>query len=253
MTWKFLNTGFNSGRWNMMLDERLAHQLNNGVGCSILRVYGWSPHAISIGYHQSEDGFDRQKLASAGIDLVRRITGGRAILHANELTYSVVTSIGERSLRETYRMINEGLRGALALMGIRAVLSEGSVGTVTPASLAVPCFSTSAKHELQVDGRKIVGSAQRRIGSVVLQHGSMLLGPEHRRIAEFLILEDCGETGQQLIEDTLSTHTTDATSVLGRTVSFDEAADCVRRGFAESLHIEFEGELLAIGERLFAA
>lgn len=90
MTWRFLNTGFRRGKFNMEFDEYLAGRLLEGKGSPTLRVFGWSPYAVSLGYHQSEDEIDLQRCAEEGIDVVRRPTGGRAILHAHEVTYSVV-------------------------------------------------------------------------------------------------------------------------------------------------------------------
>src|SRR5712671_3314759 len=106
MKWTFLDTGFRSAAFNMDTDVRLAEALRDGTGLPTLRVYGWEPHAISLGAHQRYEDFDARRLASAHVDIVRRPTGGRAILHAHELTYSVVTEMNGRSLRELYGFIN---------------------------------------------------------------------------------------------------------------------------------------------------
>lgn len=239
MKWSFLNSGFHSGVYNMELDAHLASRLQQGAILTTLRVYGWNPPAISIGYHQEFDDFDAKKLNEAGIDIVRRPTGGRAILHAHELTYSVVVNVNGKGLREIYRSINEGLLCGLNLLGIKAHLTEteDDLQTAYKHPSAVPCFATSAKCEIHAGGRKIVGSAQRRFGDVVLQHGSFLLGPQHNRIAEFLSTRL--QTTSDLIEDHLQSRAVDAESILRRRVTFEEAAANIKSGFEEALGISF--------------
>src|SRR5258707_15793715 len=120
---QFLNTGFNSASFNMDFDTALAMQFDPSGSDTILRVYGWKPYAISIGVHQAMEDFDRERLTAEGIDIVRRPTGGRAILHAHELTYSVVMNAGDRGVRYAYRYIGTGLLEGLRIMGIPAQLS----------------------------------------------------------------------------------------------------------------------------------
>jgi len=245
MTWKFLNTGFHSGSFNMEFDEALAHQFNNCSAIPILRVYGWSPPAISLGFNQNIQDFDSSKLTQAGIDIVRRPTGGRAILHAHELTYSVVIRIGEIGPRTIYHFINEGLLRGLEFMGIEAQLSEKSADfrKLYQDKTSIPCFSSSAKSEIQFDGRKLVGSAQRRYGTMILQHGSLLLGPQHRKITDFLAPHV--EDSREILEGDLNARTTDAETILGKTVSFEEAADCVKQGFEKQYNIIFEDSIVS--------
>lgn len=240
MTWRFLNTGFNTGRFNMEYDEALATQLRNGTGVPTLRVYGWNPPAISIGFNQSIDDFDGTKLQQAGIDIVRRPTGGRAILHAHELTYSVVVRLDDRGPRAIYRFVNEGLLHGLRYLGVNAQLTDANDDFRTPYrdASSIPCFSSSAKSEIQFDGRKLVGSAQRRFGTVVLQHGSILLGPQHRRIVDFLAPHvDCM---RHQLDESLSSSAIDVETIIGRPVTFDEIAACIRRGFEEACCVTFD-------------
>ena len=229
----------------METDVRLARALHAGEGSPTLRVYGWRPHAISLGMHQRLEDFDLQKLRAAGIDIVRRPTGGKAILHADELTYSVAMNIGERSLREIYQFINEGLLAGLHLLGVPAVLSQttDNFRELYRSTVSIPCFTSSAKSEIQFGGRKLLGSAQRRYNGAILQHGSLLLGPAHREIVRYLSA-GIGDADASLLEH-LDRHAVDLKTILGRTVAFDEAADCLREGFARACGIEFtETELL---------
>ncbi len=236
---QFINTGFHSGDFNMEFDEALAGQFDPSHDDAILRVYGWNPYAISIGTHQRMEEFDLPRLSDEGFDIVRRPTGGRAIFHAHELTYSLVMNAGDRGVREVYRHISMGLLEGMKMLGISAQLSGTDERLTTsfadPAS--IPCFSSSAKCEIQVAGKKIVGSAQRRYGTIVLQHGSILLGTGHRRIAEFLAPNV--QSAQSILEAHLLRHTIEAETILGRTVTFDEAAECIRRGFESAWNVTF--------------
>jgi len=153
----------------------------------ILRVYRWEPAAVTIGYNQDFSAFDEDAIGAAGFDLVRRPTGGRAILHAEELTYAVVGSspgpVFGASLHETYLKINEALLAFLDDLGIEA---EISTGESRDQARGLVCFRSAGRHEVSVAGRKVIGSAQRRTGGVFLQHGSILAGPRHLDLPSFL-------------------------------------------------------------------
>ena len=248
MTWRFLDTGLHSGTFNMEFDETLAQQLNAGDCPPTLRVYGWHPAAISIGRNQNMADFDQAKLSSEGIDLVRRPTGGRAILHADELTYCAVLPVQGRSLREIYRLLNEGILSALLMLGIDAKLSsdEPSFRQLYADSASIPCFSSTAKCEIQFEGKKLVGSAQRRLGTTVLQHGSLLLGPGHRCILDFLAPHV--DRARTAMEEHLLECTTDVQAILGRTVSFGEAAMCMKKGFETACGITFTESEVSLEE-----
>jgi lipoate-protein ligase A len=220
----------------MQFDESLAARLVGSDGSPTLRVYGWSPPAISVGYNQSTDDFDLAKLHAAGIDIIRRPTGGRAILHVHELTYSVTMRIEGRSLHEIYRQINVALLEGLHYLGIDAQLSQqnSNFRQMAKEPSFVLCFFTSAKHEIQFSGQKLIGSAQRRYGDVVLQHGSLLLGPQHRRLVEFL-----SSKSREAIEVSVDEHATDVETILKRSISFDETAGAVKKGFEATFEMKF--------------
>jgi len=223
----------------MGYDVQLATELSLGIGSPTLRVYRWKPYAISIGMNQSIEDFDAETLAAAGIDIIRRPTGGRAILHADELTYSVAMPTLGRSLRDIYRYINEGLLSGLHLLGVHAELVTTSEDFRSfyqePTSLT--CFSSSAKCEIHYQGKKLVGSAQRRYGATVLQHGSVLLGPAHRNIIHFL--SNTVKYSPVLLEQQLTNKTCDLQSILGRSISFEEVSDSIKQGFKQTCNIDF--------------
>lgn len=242
MNWQFLNTGLSSGRVNMDRDEDLARQLADGTGNPTVRVYGWNPPAISLGWNQSWDEVRMDAAEAAGIDVVRRPTGGRAILHENEATYSVVMSSRGENVSEAYARISLALTEALRLLGVNAALerSQPHFPSLYRKGESAACFVSSARSEIMVKGRKLVGSAQRRYavpgGEVVLQHGSILLGPEHRRLARYLRLRPEQEVH---LSEQLAVKTTDLRHELQRDVSLEEVASRLKDGFEKTWNIRF--------------
>ncbi len=242
MKWEFINTGFHGGRYNMAFDRMLASALADGTGKPTLRFYGWNPPSISLGFHQDETDFDSEKLLHEGVDIVRRPTGGRAILHWHELTYSVVMEFGDETPKLLYAYINRALLHGLKLMRISGELSGANdhFPSLYREPSSIPCFSTSAKNEIHVGGKKIIGSAQRRFGNALLQHGSFLLGRQHRRLIDFLAPHLDASRAQ--LEETFISKTIEAEEILQRPVSFDEAAEAFKRGFEMEWEVEF-GEM----------
>jgi lipoate-protein ligase A len=239
MIWNLINTGLHDGSYNMEFDEKEAYRCAQSADYPTLRFYGWRPPAISIGYNQSTEDFDIERISAAGIDLVRRPTGGRAILHSDELTYSVVMRLDDHGPRALYKFINEGLLHGLKYMGVEAELTgEGAdFRQFYKSPSSIPCFSSSAKCEIQYKGKKLVGSAQRRYGQAILQHGSILLGSDHRKIVDFLA-PHLHQVKDTLFEE-ISARTIDLNEILGKSVTFTEAADALARGFADKHNITF--------------
>ncbi|MEN3038164.1 MAG: lipoate--protein ligase family protein [Candidatus Kryptonium sp.] len=238
--WIFLNTGFNDGEFNMKFDENLARLFAEGKIKPVLRVYGWRPYTISIGYNQDERVFDFDKIRSSGIGFVRRPTGGRAILHSEELTYSVVMNSEGKNVLEIYNMLSKAIARGLSLLGVEFELEESQPDfkKLYRQFNSIPCFASSAKYEIHYKGKKVVGSAQRRYGDVVLQHGSILIGEFHKKLPEFLKVDS-----QDLIEqlkDEIENKTISLNEIFGRQVEFNEVADVLKRGFEMELGIEFE-------------
>jgi len=164
----------------MALDEALMARARR-TGESVLRVYAWSRPTLSLGRNQRALGVYRDDaLASADIDVVRRPTGGRALLHHREVTYSVTAPSTADSLGAAYERINEILICALHTLGVRVRVAAPAERAATPTSL--PCFAEPARGELTVDGRKLVGSAQWRDRGAMLQHGSILIDDDQSRI-----------------------------------------------------------------------
>lgn len=174
MNWRLLLTPPAIGVRNMALDEALLRRAAvSGEG--VVRVYSWNRPTISFGRNQSaRRGYDAALAADAGLDVVRRITGGRALVHHREITYSVSAPIAEgESLRASYSQTNQLLLNALTMLGVAATIEPRGGRSMRPSSAA--CFELPAEGELTANGRKLAGSAQVREEGAWLQHGSLLV------------------------------------------------------------------------------
>lgn len=251
-SWRFLNTGATNGAANMAIDEAMLVGVNRGTTPPTVRVYAWEPPTVSLGYAQrAEDELDLEAVRRAGFGVVRRPTGGRAVLHAGELTYSVVGPAGEeplgRSIMEAYEAIARALAEGLRELGVEVELSPVATEAVGRDGASPPCFASAGRYEIVVDGRKLVGSAQRRVGRGVLQHGSLLTDATHERIAEVMRVED--ERRRDAVRKVLARKTTSLSAILGRDVAFDEVAEAVRAGFARAWGVSLTEGRLTDGER----
>ena len=171
----------------MALDHYFASTFEQGSP-AIIRFYGWRPYCLSLGYHQPVDYVHEQKLKAAGYDMVRRPTGGRAILHAQELTYSVIFDVNFMKPRELYESIHTIISRALQFLGFDVQVEQISSNLPSPTETAEDffCFTRSAYSEIKYQGKKIVGSAQRIYPQSILQHGSLLFGRAHSELTEFI-------------------------------------------------------------------
>ena len=222
--WRLLVTEPVDGATNMAIDETLLIGRQSGASPPTLRCYAWAPPTVSLGYGQPLDRHVSVDACRAlGVGLVRRLTGGSAIYHdgpERELTYSVVASdgdIGTRDLLATYRWIGRALLRGLTAMGTQAdMVAVPAADEPAPAF----CFARTGRYEIEVDGRKLVGSAQRRQGGCFLQHGSVLLGVD----------EPCLRALFPTTADPVSTMAT-LEGALGRRPSFDECAEAIATAF----------------------
>jgi lipoate-protein ligase A len=228
----------------MALDELLARRMLDEGGMPILRLFRWRPWAVSLGYNQSVADIDSEACHRDGIDVVRRPTGGRAILHAEELTYSVVMQAGRRSVLGVYNEVSAALVRGIRLFGVEVSLqrSQPNFQEAYRHPSSVPCFTSSARYEIEWSGRKLVGSAQRRFGEgehdVVLQHGSILCGAAHRRLGDYLAVRD--PEVRERVRREMEEKTVDLAEITGRTVDLGHLAECIRRGFASAWGVEFQ-------------
>lgn len=230
----------------MAFDEALARSFldeSPGKAAPTLRLFRWRPWAVSLGYNQNAADLDASRCAHEGIDIVRRPTGGRAILHAQELTYSVTLPAGRKTILQVYNDIGRALVHGLKLFGVDVALqrSQPDFRSAYRQPSSIPCFTSSARYEIEWHGRKLVGSAQRRFSDgeheSILQHGSILCGPAHRRLADLLALDDLAVLGQ--LKRDLEEKTTDLSEILGRETDLDALGDCIRKGFEREWGVVF--------------
>jgi lipoate-protein ligase A len=241
MKWRFLDTGFNTGKYNMLFDMNLVKSF-----CSdkpILRVYRWKPYCISLGANQDYNSVDTKKTKLDGLDIVKRPTGGRAILHAEELTYSVVIPItNDNSPKQTYHDINIALKNGLVkynslFENIELEHAQPHFPSFYKESKSTLCFAVSARNELNYHGKKVVGSAQRKIGNVILQHGSMLCGTYHKKIVDYLNLQS---EKLEEIKTEIEDSTTELETILKEKINYKRLAESIKSGFEEYFKVSFE-------------
>ena len=243
MIWKFVDTGFNAGTFNMDYDLNL---VQNFSGTPMLRVYRWEPYCISLGANQDYNSINHQKALSDKIDIVKRPTGGRAILHAEELTYSVVFLVsGKYSPKKIYREINLALKNGLVnynseLDKINLENNQPHFPSFYKKEKSNLCFAVSAMNELNYNGKKVVGSAQRKMGNVILQHGSILCGNFHKNIISYLNL---ASDKIKEIKNEIEHTTTELETILDEKTDYARLALSIKKGFEDHFNIEFEEEM----------
>lgn len=238
--WRVLDIGASPGSLNMAIDQAILAMHVRGESPPTLRIYQWSPPAISLGYFQRCHGVDIAACRRLAIDVVRRPTGGRAVLHFGDLTYAVVAGTTDgipSGVTAAYRLICQGLAAAFRVLGFEAEL--GCQGAGSPRSDM--CFLTSTAGDLLHKGRKFVGSAQTWNGSSMLQHGSIILEPH----PEILARLQGGEYGPSLdYEEMMGHRMTSVREILGRVPGTGEVGAAIRHGMAHAMGVEFtEGRL----------
>ena len=224
-----------SGERLMAEDRDLLERAERGEIEPMVRFYEWSVPTLSLGYHQSADVLDDARLQSAGVPWVRRPTGGAAVLHSEELTYAVVVPdvAGCGGAARAQRLVAQALAQGLRAVGVEAELNErGEPLSSLPDRTS--CFVRTSRWEVSAGGRKLVGSAQRKLTRALLQHGSILVGEDHLRIVEFLRLVD--EHSRETLRNRLRERSTCITHELGHPVSMTslrhELAEAFVRVFA---------------------
>ena len=245
-TWRLLITPSAPGAWNMAVDEAILEHNVRGESLPTLRLYAWDPACLSLGHAQPFADVDTARLQDCGWEVVRRATGGRAILHTDELTYSVTGSAEEPILAggvlESYNRLAQALLLAVKNLGVPVEIKEpvGHASSVTSANPV--CFEVPSTYEITVAGKKLIGSAQARKKEGVLQHGSLPLTGDLTRICQALVFES--ESAREDASKRLLARATTVESALGRAISWDTAAQALIHAFEAQLGLCFErGEL----------
>ncbi|OQX95101.1 hypothetical protein B6I21_07180 [candidate division KSB1 bacterium 4572_119] len=243
MQWRFLDTGDADGLMNMAVDEVLATKSVPIQKVCVFRVYRWKPYTISLGFNQNPAELDLEKCVKDGIGVVRRPTGGRAVFHAEELTYSVIipreSDFYSRDILTTYNRISGGLLEGLRLYGVGAEFVErfGKSEKSSDYKNSIPCFSSSAKYEIAYDNKKMVGSAQRRYENSILQHGSILTGSFHLKLADYIFFKH--ENSAARFKEDLEDKTISISQITGKPVDWEKLKNALKSGLEEKFNINF--------------
>lgn len=227
------------------MDESILEHIHRGEALPTLRLYAWNPPCLSLGHAQSFKDVDVARLQSNGWDVVRRLTGGRAILHTDELTYSVIGGADVPALfggvLESYNRLAQALMFAAREIGLPVEMNVGHASSMTSAANPV-CFEVPSTYEITVNGKKLIGSAQARKKEGVLQHGSLPLTGDLTRICEALKFEN--ESARENAAQRLLSRAATVESILGKEIAWEAAAQSFVKGFEAQLGINFErGEL----------
>jgi lipoyl(octanoyl) transferase len=257
-TWRLLITPAAHGVWNMAADDSILEHIERGESNATLRLYAWEPACLSLGHAQPFGDIDVDRLHARGWDMVRRPTGGRAILHTDELTYSVIGPADDPrlagSVLESYNRLACALLWAVRSLGLDARSNPPSMelpGGRKHNSANPVCFEVPSAYEITVGGKKLIGSAQARRKEGVLQHGSLPLVGDLTRITQALVFADDAarfEAAQRLLS-----RATTVESVLGRVVTWGEAVRAFTRGFENELALHLEAGELSESEQRRAA
>lgn len=211
-------------------DQSLLERAERGELEPIVRFYQWEEPTVSLGFHQSADQLDAVRLKAARVPWVRRPTGGAAVLHSDELTYAIVLPDcnGPRDAARVQELVSRAIADGLRALGVAAeVDGRGEPLTALPSRMS--CFVRTSRWEVTVSGRKIVGSAQRKLSRAVLQHGSILTGSDHLRITEFLLLKD--EHSRALLRTKLESKATCIADELGHAVAISDVREAMAQSF----------------------
>ena len=265
MEWRLIKDSYHTGFVNMAIDEAIMIAHREGLVPPTIRFYQWSPPAVSLGYFQNlEKEIDVDVCKNMGIDIVRRPTGGKAVLHDKELTYSFVIReshpLVNDSILETYKKFSGGMIRGLSYLGIEAelvplreklknetLLNKEEKSEIRYSDIKSICFSVPSQYEVQVGGKKIVGSAQVRKREIVLQHGSLLIELEKDKLFSVFNFPSAQ------IRERLKTrfNATSLEDILKRKINFSELSEILPRGFEEEFGVRLvEGKLIEQEEKI---
>lgn len=243
MIYHLIDDGANSGDYNMSFDIQLAEECKDNE--LFFRLYRWNPYTISLGANQTINDVDLVKTKSDGIDIVKRPTGGRAIFHSEELTYSVIVPLSFGLLpKEIYRSVSEAL--VVGLLKYDSRLNQTALESVQPnfpeilkSNSGSICFASTAKNEIKFSGKKLIGSAQKKMKNVVLQHGSILCGTKHKELLNYLTFPN--ELKSEIIAE-MNEKTIEIETILNEKVDYKRLRNCLTLGFEEYFGIKFNSK-----------
>ncbi len=248
--WRLIIEENNNAYYNMAVDEAIMQIHSRGDTPPTLRFYGWQPAALSLGYFQQADKeVDFNKCQDKGIDFVRRLTGGRAILHKQELTYSIIIhenyNLLADSIEKSYQQISSGLVAGLKQLGVAAELKAVERGQKAPRGHSAACFDAPSWYEVILDNKKLIGSAQRRRENTILQHGSLPLNDSSAEIFE--LLNYSSEIARKKARRIFKSKSTNLKKA-GYEFEKKQLIDALSDGLAEKLELTFAASSLTEDE-----
>ena len=251
-TWRLIIHPPADGAMNMAIDEAIAEQVRAGNAAATLRFYAWEPACLSLGYAQPVAEVDFERLQDRGWQAVRRLTGGRAILHTDEVTYSVAVPEDDPrvvgGVLESYRRLSEGLLTGLRLLGVDVRADRKA--SRSPSVKGPVCFEVPSDYEITYQGRKLLGSAQTRRGGVVLQHGALPLYGDLSRICDALVFED--EAARERARERVLARATTLEEALGQRIELEQVIKALAEGFSRALNLQMEVSQLTEQEWVIA-
>jgi len=244
MKWNLIVSGADTGKNNMEFDINLARRCKEDE--AFFRLYTWEPYCISLGANQNINEINLELAQKDNIDCVHRPTGGRAILHAEEITYSVVLPYSSTySAKDIYTSISLALLEGLKLYS--PILADAELEGLQPdfpnllkSPSGMLCFASTAKSEIKYNGKKLIGSAQRKMEKIVLQHGSILCGAFHRKLPAYLL---CDNSIKKELENELCEKTIEIDTILNETTNTVRLTECLIAGFESFLKIKFNNTI----------
>lgn len=236
-SWRIIQDSLGDGTLNMITDRAILMACNEGKVPATLRLYGWQRPTLSIGYSQEiSQCIDLESCERNNIPVVRRFTGGRALLHQHEMTYSVIAPIPHPafpgSLRGSFERISQAILESLKIGGIEGATVAGKNKIRDVSGRSPACFSMANHCEITVRGKKLVGSAQRRLRSAFLQHGSVILDMAPK--LTHTLLKYSSEAQKQAVSDSLISNTTGLKQLLQRSLGNEEVNQWFLKGFQKS-------------------
>ena len=240
-TWAFFNSGFHDAATNMAMDETLLNWHSEGKIPPVIRFYGWENPSLTIGQFQNEQkSIDFDGIRRHGCDFVRRLTGGSAVLHDHEVTYSIIVSESHpkipQTVNEAYYVLADGLLKAYQSLGIDATFARPQRELGSDRSAV--CFETPAIYEILADGKKLSGNAQTRRRDVLLQHGSLPISYDPNML--FDLFQFSSERLRKRQQERFQDKATCIDEQVKQTLEYDDLVPVFLEGFKKSLHIETE-------------
>ena len=247
--WRLYISSSASGAWNMAVDEAILEHVARGDAPPTLRLYRWNPPCLSLGRSQPIADVNIETLKENGWDLVRRATGGRAILHTDELTYAIIAPKDNPHLRgtllESYQHLAQALLAALRLMGVDVAMNQKKISSTAQNNPV--CFETPSTYEITGGGKKLIGSAQARQKGGVLQHGSLPLTGDLTRITQALNFPTA--KSRKIAAKKLLLRASTMESALGGEIAWDTASKSFIHAFESVLGISFKRGALSSAEK----